>query len=78
MKRFLLFAYVQYYPSGGAHDLAGDFDTLEEARASQAASPVDGVPDDFAHVLDTETGEVTDIETPMAFTPGFRLPKLAI
>lgn len=36
MKRFLLFAYVQYYPSG-AHDLAGDFDTLErDAQADEA------------------------------------------
>lgn len=31
-KRFMLFAYDNYYPSGGQTDVLGSFDTLEEAR----------------------------------------------
>lgn len=31
-KRFLLFQYDQYYPSGGWSDLSGSFNTVEEAR----------------------------------------------
>ena len=30
MKRFLVFAYDDYYPSGGLADIRGEFDTLEE------------------------------------------------
>lgn len=33
MKRFMLFAHDDYYPSGGWADFKGDFDTVEEARA---------------------------------------------
>ena len=32
MKRFLLFEFPDYYPSGGVHDLEDDFDTLKEAQ----------------------------------------------
>lgn len=32
MKRYLLFAGDQYYPSGGWHDLSGEFDSIEEAE----------------------------------------------
>lgn len=31
MKKYLLFAGHSYYPAGGAFDLIGDYDTLEEA-----------------------------------------------
>ena len=30
-KRFLVFGYDQYYPSGGLGDLEGSFDTVNEA-----------------------------------------------
>lgn len=33
MKRFLVFGFDNYYPSGGIGDLQGEFDTLEEAIA---------------------------------------------
>lgn len=33
MKKYLLFAFGQYYPRGGLRDLVGSFDTLEEAAA---------------------------------------------
>ena len=32
-KRFLVFCYDEYYPTDGMSDLAGSFDTLEEAIA---------------------------------------------
>lgn len=34
MKSYLVFSFRDYYPSGGARDLDGVFDTLEEAMAS--------------------------------------------
>lgn len=30
-KRYLLFGYVDYYPSGGLNDLIASYDTIEEA-----------------------------------------------
>lgn len=32
MKRYAVFGYEQYYPSGGWNDLVGRYDTVEEAR----------------------------------------------
>lgn len=32
MKKFAVFAYYHYYPSGGIDDLVGAFDTLDEAN----------------------------------------------
>lgn len=32
MKRFLLFAYADYYPSGGMNDFVKDFDSIEELK----------------------------------------------
>lgn len=57
MKRYLLFKGAFYYPMGGWDDFAGDFGTLEEAVA--AAQPV---ADDWAHVIDKETGERTEVD----------------
>ena len=31
MKRYLLFAGEDYYPSGGAYDFVGSFDSIDEA-----------------------------------------------
>lgn len=54
MKRFLVFAYDDYYPCGGCNDLVGGHSTLEYAIASvKESSWYDW------HVLDTETGVVT-------------------
>jgi len=52
MKRFLIFAFAYYYPSGGWGDFYGDTETLEEAKLA-----VDGMTDASggAHVVDTET-----------------------
>ena len=34
MKRFLVFAYDEYYPGGGLSDFRGEFDTLDELHES--------------------------------------------
>jgi hypothetical protein len=59
MKRFLVFYGDDYYPMGGAEDLAGDFDTREAAitSAKEAQKEHGG----WAHVLDTETGKMEEL-----------------
>ena len=32
IKKYLLFSYAQYYPSGGIGDLRGSYDSIEEAE----------------------------------------------
>ena len=53
MKQFLVFAFDQYYPVGGWHDLAGQFDTLDEAREFAAASNAD-----WTQIVDLQTGDI--------------------
>lgn len=38
MKRYLVFGYSQYYPSGGATDAQGSADTLDEVRKITAGA----------------------------------------
>lgn len=45
----LLFAYEGYYPSGGAHDLIGVYDTLDEAARALGAVTLK-----FAHAYSTD------------------------
>lgn len=52
MKRYLLFMYDQYYPSGGWGDFKGSFDTLEEALAYTPTTHLD-----CREVVDSHTGE---------------------
>lgn len=55
MKRYLLFAGDTYYPSGGWYDFIGSYSTVGEAQA-QAQS--DERHYDWAHVVDSQTGQV--------------------
>ena len=51
MKRYLVFAGADYYPSGGWGDFIDSFDDIDEARAA--------APDcDWQEVVDKDTGEV--------------------
>jgi len=59
MKRFLLFAYDDYYPSGGWSDYEGSFDTAEEAMAHKTR-------------YDTDNAEVVDAETERVVWSGSR------
>jgi hypothetical protein len=55
MKRFVVFAYDNYYPSGGWDDLSGVFDNREEAHKAA----IDHVRlMDVAQVVDFTIGEV--------------------
>lgn len=55
MKRFLLFGCVCYYPNGGASDLIGCFDSLEECK-THAFGAFKG--QDWYDILDTKNGIV--------------------
>jgi hypothetical protein len=50
MKRYLIFAGSNYYPSGGWDDFRGSTDTLDEAT-----SIAKGGRHDWWHVVDTHT-----------------------
>lgn len=52
MKRYLLFCYDRYYPTGPYRDQQGSFDTLEEA-----AETAKKLKYDYYSVLDMETRE---------------------
>jgi hypothetical protein len=54
MKRFLVFGYDNWYPSGGWDDFRGEFDTLEEAK-------------DFADKLATDHAHIIDIQGRMNY-----------
>ena len=53
MKRYLLFAYDEYYPSGGWYDFRGSFDSIEEAKKF-----CDRVNRDWAEIVDSQEGKV--------------------
>lgn len=67
MKRFLLFTYDDYYPSGARGDLYGDFDSLEEAIANLPDSDAD-----YADILDMDERKWTSFERPWSITEGTR------
>lgn len=64
MKRFLVFAYNQYQPSGGWHDLWGMFDVIADAEIAARSAIRRGAVRtfDFAHIVDTQTGDITEFE----------------
>lgn len=54
MKRFLVFAFDVYYPSGGWHDFVSAHDTIEEAmQAVFATGKID-----YVEVVDLEAQRV--------------------
>lgn len=58
LRRFLLFAFDDYHPSGGASDLIYDFATLEEAKDAAV-----GVSLFNTQILDLRTGNVEEVYT---------------
>lgn len=51
MKRYALFGYDRYYPTGGWDDFVCSYDSLEDAVSS--------FPDrDYKQIVDLQTGEV--------------------
>jgi hypothetical protein len=55
MKRYLVFAGDNYYPSGGAFDFVSALATLEEATAAANAFKMRS---DWAHVFDMQLGRI--------------------
>lgn len=55
-KRFLLFTFDRYYPSGGEDDVAGSFDTLDAAIDAASKGKYGQTPD-AAQVLDMKARE---------------------
>jgi hypothetical protein len=52
MKKYIVFGFFGYYPSGGMDDLRGDFDSLAEVREFMALGEYD-----YYHVVDRDTWE---------------------
>jgi hypothetical protein len=59
MKRFLVFAWDHYYPSGGWNDFKIDIDNLDDAKL-YARDQIREMGRQFAQVVDTETGNTWD------------------
>ncbi len=59
MKRWLLFAFDDYYPSGGIDDLLSAHDTLEEAESAA----VHVARSDFGHDQGFDNREIVDMRT---------------
>jgi len=53
MKRFLLFAYYENYPNGGAEDFKNSFETLEEAYQSGMEYGCD-----YINIIDIVSGHI--------------------
>lgn len=53
MKKFVLFQYEGYYPTGGLGDVTGSFDTLEEAKEAVTKKRKD-----TNEVVDRDTWEI--------------------
>lgn len=51
IKRYVTFAYEDYYPMGGIEDFIGDFDTLAAAQAA-----CDARSNDNHDIIDLQTG----------------------
>ena len=59
VKRYVVFAYSNYYPSGGWTDHVGSFDTLEAARQAAETERTENR-HDFTDIIDLLTGEHED------------------
>lgn len=60
IKRFMLFAYDAFYPSGGWSDFHGSFDTLDEAVAAWVALHQERLLD-YYQIVDLHTGEEIEV-----------------
>lgn len=60
MKRYWLFKFAGYYPSGGMHDFVDSFDTIDETKAYIKQSQTDqrSIYGDYYQIADSMTGKV--------------------
>jgi hypothetical protein len=54
MKRYLLFSFDHYYPSGGWYDFDSSSDSYQEL-----VDKAKELNQEYWHIVDTETGDVT-------------------
>lgn len=59
MKRYLIFKYATYYPSGGWSDFVSSHDTLPEAQTSRQSIHDNHV---TTEIVDTESMKVVERE----------------
>ena len=52
-KKYILFQFETYYPSGGLGDITDSYDTLAEAQAAAEKSP-----QDYNEVVDRDSWEI--------------------
>ncbi len=57
MKKYIVFAYDDYYPQGGLNDIHGSFETLEEAV--EASSKIDSR-HGIVEIVDRDTWEIIE------------------
>jgi hypothetical protein len=57
VKRYLLFVYPRFYPSGGWHDFEGSFDSIAGALAHVPNVWLVSA-DSLVHVVDAQTGQI--------------------
>lgn len=74
MKKYVLFAFKNYYPSGGMGDFHGSFNSIDEAKKrfeSQIWKPgkrgLDVFDWDQYQILDRDTWEIVDSGNQNAF-----------
>lgn len=60
MRRYLAFAFGDFYPSGGMQDLVGSYDNLDDAKERLNNVEWGGFHDDHGngHVFDTQTQKI--------------------
>lgn len=61
MRKYIVFAYGDYYPEGGLDDVKCDFDTLDQAFNYLKVEVVSGeehTTPDHAHVVDRDTWKI--------------------
>jgi hypothetical protein len=70
MKRYLVFQFDQYYPSGGWSDFTGAYDTLTQALKARADNPQA----EYYHIVDSELGGIVETDKPERFTASENCP----
>ena len=61
MKRYILFRFSNFYPSGGMNDVEGHYDTMEEALDYVNECKEDDDWGENYHILDTVTRLTTSL-----------------
>lgn len=58
MKKFVRFEWGRYYPQGGMIDIAGSFDSIEEAKSAPYDPRGDNYEDPNIQIVDRDSWEI--------------------